>query len=433
MQFQKIRHGFNLLPEGLETGEFKVQGTAEFDELEPINVIAYSGEEIPGLGGTGIYNITQGGFIINGMSSSVAFILCETLESYNILMNALQSRNYSDFIITSFTVPKLAVQDFFNNTHKIDALYDIPNIYILSNKVTLNNQQPLSKTLSGTPSNLDGYTPRNQKLKTYPYMYLGFNPQNGSSKIFRYENFENNITFKIISEVNPNPLICFIPQNYNGQSGDSLSDLGSLGGYPTIANKSDYFNTWLAQNSEIINIQNQQERFNYEVGYIQSLIGTGTNLLNSVQSENIGGVFNLVNSGLDMYKNYVNHDYYIKNQMAQIEKQKMLPDKINLSSSNSTLLGYEMIDKNIFTRFTIKRQYAERIDKFFDMYGYLTNKIKIPNINNRPNWNYVKTIGCNITANIPQEDLLTIKNIFDNGITLWHNTNTFLDYSQNNR
>lgn len=95
--------------------------------------------------------------------------------------------------------------------------------------------------------------------------------------------------------------------------------------------------------------------------------------------------------------------------------------------------GYNLIDKNIFTRYSIKRQFAERIDKFFDMYGYLTNTLKIPNINNRPHWNYVKTIGANIIANIPELDLLKIRNLFDNGITLWHNTNTFLDYSQNNR
>ena len=27
-----------------------------------------------------------------------------------------------------------------------------------------------------TPATLDGYTPVNQKVRQYPYMYLGFNP-----------------------------------------------------------------------------------------------------------------------------------------------------------------------------------------------------------------------------------------------------------------
>ena len=39
--------GANLLPENLETGEFKVGGEATFSDLEPIPVVAYSGEKIP--------------------------------------------------------------------------------------------------------------------------------------------------------------------------------------------------------------------------------------------------------------------------------------------------------------------------------------------------------------------------------------------------
>ena len=67
------------------------------------------------------------------------------------------------------------------------------------------------------------------------------------------------------------------------------------------------------------------------------------------------------------------------------------------------------------------------------MFGYKTNTVKIPNINNRPNWNYIKTIGANIEGFIPQGDLSEIISLFDNGITLWHNSSNFLDYSVNNR
>ena len=38
--------GANLIPEGLETGEFKIDSTSELEDLEPITVIAYSGEKI---------------------------------------------------------------------------------------------------------------------------------------------------------------------------------------------------------------------------------------------------------------------------------------------------------------------------------------------------------------------------------------------------
>ena len=428
----KIYPGSNLLPEGLETGEFKVGGTAEFDELETVNVVAYSGSKIP-IGPTGslVANLNQGGYTVNGIASSVVFIIVEN-SYYNVLMNALQRENYSDYIVSCFSVPKLAVQDFMNSDNQISA-YNEP-VYFLQNGKNY-SQGKLTKTLISTPSNLDGYIPKNQKLRTYPYVYLGFNPTNGSSKIYRYENFNNGTPiFDIMCEVNPNPTILFVPKNYRGSSGDSLQDIVTLNGYPTLSSRNDFFNSWLAQNSETIFLNMQQEQFNYEVGQVQNLVGGVSGAIGGAVTGNYGQVVSsVINAGVSGVSNSVNHDFYIKQQMAQVEKQKMLPDKVNLSGSNATLIGYNLVDKNIFTRYTIKKQFAERIDKFFDMYGYLTNTVKIPNLNNRPSWNYIKTIGCNIMGNIPQEDLQIIKNMFDNGVTLWHNKDTFLDYSQNNR
>lgn len=393
-------------------------------QLSLIQVILFHG----GITGNIAVELQQGGYVVNGITQSVVFLICEN-EWYDNLMNRLQQETYSDYIISCFSVPKLAVQDFMTSENRL-----FPNdyIYVLQGGKTYTSN-PVMKTLVSTPNNLDGYVPRNQKLKTYPYMYLGFNPNNGSSKIYRYEDFANGTPqFKLVSEVNPNPTVCFIPQNYRGGSGDSLSDIATMNGYPTLSSRNDYYNSWLAQNSEIISLQMQQEQYNYEIGQYQ----TGLNMLGSMGSTlagNVGGVGDFIGGIMSLAQNDVNHDFYIKQQMAQIEKQSLLPDKANLSSSNATLIGYNLVDKNIFTRYTIKSQFAERIDKYFDMFGYLTNKIKVPNTNNRPNWNYIKTIGINLLGDIPQEDMAIIKSYFDNGITLWHNPQTFLDYSQNNR
>ena len=375
-------------------------------------------------------DLPQGGYTINGIASSVVFLFCEN-ENFIPLLNSLQKSNYSDYIVSIFTVPKLAIKDFMIPANQITSSTALP-IYALKNPNDY-MQTPTNKTLVSTPNNLDSYIPRNQKLRTYPYMYLGFNPSNGSQKIYRYENFTNGTPiFNIISEVNPNPSVYFVPQNYRGQSGNSMSDIASMNGYPTISQRNDYFNTWLAQNSNIIGLQMEQEEFNYKIDSYKMGFDIVGNAL-SVMGGNFGAALNIAESGLTAASLDKNHDFYIKNQMAQIEKQKMLPDKVSLGNSNATLLGYDLMKTNIFTRYTIKRQFAERIDKFFDMYGYLTNTVKIPNLNNRPNWNYVKTIGANILGDIPQEDLQAIKDMFDNGITLWHNSTTFLDYSQNNR
>ena len=96
---------------------------------------------------------------------------------------------------------------------------------------------------------------------------------------------------------------------------------------------------------------------------------------------------------------------------------------INACSNTNTFYFYKM---------SIKEEYAKIIDNFFSMYGYKVNDVKVPNITGRRNWNYVKTINCNIFGDIPQTDIQELKNIFDSGITFWHNSNTFCDYSQNN-
>ena len=418
--------GANLIPEGLETGEFKVGGTAEFDELQPIAIIAYTRNPKED-GFTDQLPSSSQGVIANGIPNGMYFLIV----SFDYLQGALYTINnagHGDAILTVFTVPAFALIGF-NDWTLQDILGGVYWWFVGDFKAN-----PIRKTLISTPSQLDGYTPRNQKLRTYPYMYLGLNPTNGSSKIYRYENFENGTpVFDMYSEINQNPTICFIPKNYRGPNGNSMSDMATLQGYPTLGWITDVYNTWLAQNSEIISLNMQQEQFNYEVGVYKTAIEGTSNIINQAFNGDVGALASGANLGLDLASQDVNHEFYIKQQLAQIEKQQMLPNNSQMGSSNATLLGYDLMNDNIFTRYTIKKQFAERIDKFFDMYGYLTNIVKIPNLNNRPNWNYVKTIGANIIGDIPQNDLQIIKNIFDNGVTLWHNPETFLDYSKNNR
>ena len=83
-------------------------------------------------------------------------------------------------------------------------------------------------------------------------------------------------------------------------------------------------------------------------------------------------------------------------------------------------------------RMGITSEYAKIIDDYFSAYGYKVNTIKVPNITGRTNWNYVKTIECNIHGFIPQKDCIEIKNMFNAGVTFWHDPSHFLDYSQSN-
>ena len=66
------------------------------------------------------------------------------------------------------------------------------------------------------------------------------------------------------------------------------------------------------------------------------------------------------------------------------------------------------------------------------MYGYQTNRVKVPNRKARDYWSYVKTNGCNIIPQMPTDDAKKICDIYDNGITFWTKGDYVGNYSLDN-
>src|SRR5690625_4682694 len=79
----------------------------------------------------------------------------------------------------------------------------------------------------------------------------------------------------------------------------------------------------------------------------------------------------------------------------------------------------------------ITHEYKRILTVYFNMFGYKTNEVKVPNLRTRQNRNYVQTKGCIIQGDFNNDDLNTIKRIFDNGSTLWH-TDDIGNYSLSN-
>jgi hypothetical protein len=433
--------GKNRIVEGLETGEYFIKKSYNIAELDHYYVIAYVGESIK-VNELESISTPQRGFKYNGVYSSVCFIVCNE-NGFNYMMNLMPNSDNSNNILTIFTTPKLAftIPETSNS-------WSTNGYYVINENIF---STPLYKQLDPLTSNSDfeGYVPRNKKLLQYPFTYIGFNPIKGDRKIFRFEDFYNNTPyFEIESEINPNPNICVIPHNYKKsltqETNKCIEETCTISGFPNVSYKTDTFNTWLAQNQDIMSITMQQQSTNYQQQTIQNYfntaqlgINTASSAMNNVSVENarkdtVQGLISASNIGVNQAFSEKNYQLNVNMLMAQVEKQKMIPDTATLSA-NSTILGYGLLNDGIFTHYTISREFAEKIDRYFDMYGYLTNTLKIPNLNNRPNWNFIKVTQANILANIPQTDLQTIKAMFEAGITLWHNKNTFLDYSQNNR
>lgn len=395
--------GLHTIPEGLETGDYIVEGSTEANYSSAHAVIAATYD---------IVHETGGGALINGIYQASVFylirgeIIANAEQTIKTILGKFDNAGKADSIIGIFMVPdELTKYDTITNWDTFDSGF-IYSQYKILNHQFLNStaSQDMGVTTITKPySTVDGYTPKNNKLFVYPYkVLLGTNNQ-GSSAEYRYEFFStSNCTFQTNGCISPGCSIKTRPKNYKGKSENFEEGLIS-GKYPIGSYNSDLYINWLTQNAVNIGV---------------GIVGSGVSIAaGAITGNPIGVASGIVGIG---------------QSLGQIYEHSKIPPQAR-GNTNAGDVTYTLEKCNFtFNKLTIKNEYAKIIDQFFSMYGYKVNTVKVPNINGRSNWNYVKTIDCNIEGNIPQDDLIELKSLFNKGLTLWHNPSTFLDYSQSN-
>lgn len=200
------------------------------------------------------------------------------------------------------------------------------------------------------------------------------------------------------------------PTNY-GNANAFIDNFSIVGGkYPSTDIAKDNYQIWLRQNALNLGLG--------VVGGVAEGVWGGVRL-------GSGDMTGLVNLGSSL------------GSIFNVWKENYLHSRIPITSSGIVNVGDLQLALKLnhftFTQMSIKEEYARKIDKFFSMYGYKTNDVKTPNITGRLNWNYVKTIGAIVeSTSVPDKYLNEYKEMLNNGITFWHNSSTFLDYSQSN-
>lgn len=273
----------------------------------------------------------------------------------------------------------------------------------------------IKDTIVTRNTTIDGYTPKNRKLFCWPFNYMFATNNGGQQAVFHYEDFANgNGDFDIVGTIAPGGSIRMIPRNYKNLGDDTdataCNTYGLTGAkYPTCAWVNDAYTNWLTQNA--VNLQ-------ISLASSYALVGIGAI---STAMGNPMGIMDIASGAME-----------IADDLKQMHQAEFMPNQAN-GNANSGDIQYSahMMQFDVY-QMSIKSEYAKIIDNYFTMFGYKVSTVKIPNITGRSNWNYVKTIDCNCDGNIPQEDLNKIKNMFNAGVTLWHNASTMLDYSQSN-
>lgn len=409
--------GLHTVPENIETGEYmKNSDSTTYTSSNDTYWYCIGVSEIIG-------TLTPApSSKINNLPNGLFYIFADSVSDIHLIVEMYDKAGKSASLYTLFIFPKQLLyrkegqQDIweYNNatwdyTAPDGDRYSLLQIYTPKSS---DHVGQLNTAITVTPPTKIGktYTPKNNKMFCYPFNYFNVSNNNGTTVTYHYEDFNGNPSFNIDGVLCTGCSTKLYPTNYKGfGTSDNTYDYGITGGkYPTLSWVSDSYTNWITQNS--VNM-------NANVGIRAASAGMG--------ALSFGG-------GAAAIAATTSALFTIGQNLRDAAQASRMPDQANGNLNVGDLTYSKLKTGFTFLQLSVKPEYAKICDDYMSMFGYKVNEVKIPNVTGRTNWNYVKTIGCYIKADIPQDDLDEIKSLFDKGITFWHNPSTFMDYSQSN-
>ena len=255
---------------------------------------------------------------------------------------------------------------------------------------------------------IDGYTPRNNKCFCYPYCYIALTNNTNNEIILKWENFDiiDGATihprFMVFENASSNPSYTVFPLSYEGLS-NNINYAITYANFPQIPWSYNVFDNWFALHENSI-------LFGFASSTSKALVNMATANFEGA----VGETSNLV-----------------EQHLALLDKQKQ-PRNLR-GNIDGNFLMYSDNAGIYVNKVVAKAEYIEMIDNYFTRFGYQVNTTQSATITNRVNFDYIQTVECNIQGDIPQEDIDELEAIFNSGVTIWHNINTYGDYNVDNR
>lgn len=447
--------GENLVPENLPTGEIMYAGESVIlrhnhndvggtnRELCVVVAAPFDKQGVSAAGGEAsyLYSGVKFNVFIDQPNSTI-------IDQLNSFFNSILVAPKAEQVVTAFYYFK----DFAVNPNT-----DTPITGLYSEDFSFRPDWSGYKNNYLDP-NEELYIPHNNKLLTAPYNYFTITDFSGSSMDYMYEFFDHHTfddcKFKIIGGLSTTPAIAIVPQNYMGFGSLATSSNFDYAfwysNFPKIAWNSDGFIAWLAQTA---------------VGMAGKITG---DVISSGYLGALGGAIshNIVATSPEVWK--ASQARIILDTPASVAQANSgkypeyhpnlaspPPDPTGLSGSVGNVMASGAIaalkgrvahGNNSYApdwycnnirvsviQKKIRKEWAEKIDSYFDRFGYATMMTKVPNRHVRERWTYTKTLGCVLaTSNLPADDAKKICAIYDHGITFWVSTATVGDYSRSN-
>lgn len=339
--------------------------------------------------------------------------------------------------------------DIGNRKAELIDMFTFPTDFCDSNKA--NNSYSLSVT---DPFTYNNYTPKNNKMFTYPYNFLLCTTMNGETAIYRWEYFDSlhgNVdyaNFNIYgSPIGGGQIKCY-PRLYDGVYDNY--DVGlTMREFPKNPFNIDSYQAWVAAGGKN---RLEREQAYTNVRGVTALVASATQAytsgltgINSVGHnalalggtktsimDDISGIGGGVNRAINGASQFVNTMVDVAEAKSKINYKfadaKYTPNIVVGESSPNLSVPLGSLDFHFFNTH-VKDEEAKRIDEFFTMFGYATKRVKTPNITGRQYWNFVQTENCIVAGDMPSSSKEAIARIFDGGITFWHNGDNVGNYN----
>lgn len=303
----------------------------------------------------------------------------------------------------------------------------------------------------------NGYKPRNKKLFSYPYNQLWISNNQGTVNEYRYEDFKIDkdgfFHMEVAASGISSPECVLYPLDYRGVA-KYYDHALVLTGYPTVPWIGDTYKAYMAMNRNQIENAVFTQGANGLMNTISAFLGGAMTVNNAadmlqaakadasnagqtvskttktgLRQQAMGGIFSAIGTAGTSVVDYMTTVWQVEAKLKDVSN--IPPNVGGLSGAGSVTNALSRFDYSTYYM-CVKPEYAEIVDKFFDMFGYNTCTVKVPNTHSRPHWNYVKTIGCEIQGFLPQEAANIIKAVYDHGVTFWKNGDEVGNYTLDN-
>lgn len=393
--------GLHTIPEGLEYGELVVSEESlltdfSYNVVYGCEIVISEAQLQPIENQPTWYDKPVLGKVFQG--SKIGFT--EDPDKLLKFLNSLITAGYTNTILQVFTIPRdLKPVSESSVTSKIKELPEIPSAF-------------------------DSYKPHNNKLYCSPYSdYLVFAPT-GDNMVLHPELFSNTPAVFIRGNTGTQPQVIISPRQYKGTKATDYSkgftlNYGEKGSFMYDAYQAEIASYGFTQITD--NLPQGSTDLGLTLGalakYSSRVVSSTSNAISGYVQGGAGGAITSAGAG-------------ILDSLAQYSKDTHDTSRLSGASGGSILWSNQLKDARCYVK-QIREEYARTIDQFFDMYGYKVNRVKRPQMDGRPSWNYIKCKNVALTGKIPVDAEMLIKSVIENGVTFWKTT--FHNYSANNK